>query len=57
MGCSHCGAANPVAAVSADAFPGLVTEGASVVVRPDRYIVAVTTDLHHATEHLMKALT
>ncbi|MGH1491342.1 MAG: FAD-dependent monooxygenase, partial [Acidimicrobiales bacterium] len=42
--------------VALEAFPGLVTEQASVIVRPDRYIVAVTEDLGGTTRQLAEAL-
>lgn len=43
--------------VSPDAFPGLVTDGVTVVVRPDRYITAVSGDLPETTERIAGLLT
>ncbi len=38
--------------VPADAFPGLVDDGLTVIVRPDRYVAAVCNDLGQATAAL-----
>lgn len=45
-------------AVAADpaVFPGMLDNGAVVVVRPDRYVAAVTTDLPATTERLLASL-
>lgn len=43
--------------VSAEAFPGLVTHDTTVIVRPDRYITAVTADLAKTTQRLAELLT
>jgi 3-(3-hydroxy-phenyl)propionate hydroxylase len=37
------------------AFPGLAGEGETVIVRPDRYIAAVTSDLAESTEEIASA--
>lgn len=43
--------------VSTEAFPGLVTHDTTVIVRPDRYITAVTADLAETTQQLAELLT
>jgi 3-(3-hydroxy-phenyl)propionate hydroxylase len=51
---SHLGAA--VFDAKPGAYPGLVDAGVTVVVRPDRYIAAVTTDLAATTERLARTV-
>ena len=43
-------------ATDPDAFPGLLDDGVVIIVRPDRYVAAVTTDLDMTTKRLFANL-
>jgi 3-(3-hydroxy-phenyl)propionate hydroxylase len=45
-----------VSSLPADAYPGLVEPGMTVIIRPDRYVAAVSTDLAGASRRLAQQI-